>query len=299
MRVTQFLITNMARQRTDAASSAYAEAGRKASASSAVEKRSDDPVTASRVAGLDRFLHELDMLEKNRNTVQTELTLADTIVSSMQDAILNAKDIALAMSSDNLNDADRANSAVAVQKILDQIRGLANRQHPGGKYLFGGLAEDRPPFDDAGEYQGNDGLRMVEIGPGVSIEATVSGRDAFGPNQEVLTSLRGLIFALQNPTVPGDDTTGIKGIQNSLDRLEEARQTLSLARTEIGGRLAILNDVQALSVDLRTSVDYERSGLVAVDIARLAPELTTAKSVLEAVVETSKGLMSQTASWLR
>lgn len=292
MRITQQLISNLVRQRSEAASQAFYEVTRKIGASSAVERPSDDPVAAARLQNINRFGHQLDMLDRSRRTVQTDLTMAESIIGDMNDVLVEAKDVALAMSSDGVNAEDRKNGAVQIERLLNELTGLANRQQTGGRYLFGGLSENQPPLDGSGNYQGDASSRLVEIGPGVQIEATVSGHDVFGPSNEVLTTLRTLVTALNT-----NDTTQIRA---SLDDLDQARDIVTLARTEVGSRLATINDIDVLSGDLRVTMGLEHAAITGIDLAELAPQLSAAQNVLQAVVQTSQTLMQQaSAAWLR
>lgn len=293
MRITQQLVANLVRQRNEAAAARFYDITSRVSASTSVERPSQDPVRATRINNIERFTHDLDILDTSRRTIKSDLTAAESLVASMQDIVLSVKDIALSMASDTVNADNRANASREVQRLLDQLVGLANRRQPGGKYMFTGLAENAPPIDTAtGAYRGDNMSRLVEIGPGVSIEATVAGEDVFGPGQEVLTSMRALITALA-----GDDITAIAA---TLDRLDDAHQIVTLGRTEIGGRLATIDDIDNLSLDLRSTANLEHADLTAVDLGLLAPQLSSAQSMLTAVVETTKNLMQQAASsWLR
>ncbi|PKN54048.1 MAG: hypothetical protein CVU56_28565 [Deltaproteobacteria bacterium HGW-Deltaproteobacteria-14] len=293
MRITQQLVANLVRQRNESATARYYDVTSRISASSAVERPSQDPVRAARINNIERFTHDLDMLDNNRRTIKSDLNMAENLVASMQDLLVDAKALALSMSSDNNSEADRKNGAIAAQHLIDQFIGLANQRQSSGKYLFTGLSETTPPIDPAtGTYRGDNMSRLVEIGPGVSIEATMAGADIFGPGEEVLTSMRALVTALA--------TNDTDGIQATFDRLDDAHEILTLGRTEIGGRLATIEDIDSLSLDLRTTASMEHADLTAVDLSALAPQLSSAQNMLTAVVETTRNLMQQAASsWLR
>jgi|GEM_PF-1773626 len=300
MRITQQLVANMVRQRNERASANLYDVTSRVTANSAVERPSQDPVRATRINNLERFAHDLDILDTSRRTIKSDLTAAESLIASMQDILVSAKEIAIGMASDNASDDNRANAATEVQRLLDQLVGLANRRQPGGKYIFTGLSEGAQPIADDGSYQGDSGARLVEIGPGVSIEATITGDDVFGPNQEVLTSMRALIGALTPEDPPNPARDQVQEIRDTFSLLDRGHEYITLGRTEIGGRLATIEDVDNLSLDLRNTAALEHADLTAVDLARLSPELSTAQHVLTAVVETTRSLMQQAASsWLR
>jgi len=292
MRITQSLMTQLTRQGTDRASRALLEATRQINAGTAIERPSDNPIRASRLQLLDRFGADLDRLAHNRRIVETDLTAAEAVLGDMHEAMVRAGELAVAMSSDTMNADDRANAANEVQRILDQLVGLANRRQAGDKFLFTGLAEDQPPLAPGGGFQGNNGARFVEIGPGVTIEATIRGSDTFGPNNEVVTALQGLVQALQTNDLPG--------LQGAIDDVEGGRRILSMARSEVGSRLAAIGDVHILSQDLQTNILIEREELIGVDLARIAPAISSAQVALEAVVSVSQNVLAQLGrAWLR
>ena len=301
MRITQQLVANLVRQRNESASARYYDVTARISASTAVERPSQDPVRATRINNIERFTHELDVLDTSRRTIKSDLTAAESLAASMQEILVSAKEIALSMATGTASVQNRDNASREVERLRDQLVGLANRRQPGGKYMFTGLAENTPPIDGAGNYRGDNQSRLVEIGPGVSIEATVAGEDIFGPDAVVLTSLQALIDALKvgDPLDPTTFPTS-DGIAATFDDLDRAHETLTLGRTEIGGRLATIEDIDDLSLDLRNTANVEHADLTAVDLGLLAPQLSAAQNMLTAVVETTRNLMQQAASsWLR
>lgn len=292
MRISQSFLNNMVRLNSTRASEAVVKASAQLSALSAVEKRSDDPVSAQRLSRLDQADAQLDRFANNRGLVETDLRAADSVLGNMHEMMVRAKEIALSMSGDNVNAEDRANGARAAEGVLAQILALANQSYDGDKYLFTGLAENRPPFSAAGVFQGNDGARFVEVGPGAKVEATLRGSTVFGDNNEVVTSVQDLITALKN-----NDSDAVRGL---LEDLDASRQTVSLARTEVGARLNQLSEIGNVSNDLRTNIRLEQGNLTGIDVAKLAPELSAAQTMLQTVVETSKQLMAQVGhAWMK
>lgn len=291
MRVSQAFLSNIVRQAADKASRNLLEAGRPIRENTSVPAPSDNPVAANRLMALDRFEREFDRYDKSRTSVETDLTSAEATVTTMHDIVGSAHELALAMGNDGIDPQTRRETAAQAQRYLDQVIAFANRGDAAGRYLFTGLAEDQPALTPAGTYLGNDGRRFVEVGPGMEVEATLRGQDVFGPNNEVITALQDLVTALNS----GDGTQ----IRNTIDTLDNGRRILSGARSEIGGRIAMMQDVGELSFSLRTAVKSEIASIDQVDVADIAPKIANAEASLEAVVQTSQQLMAQIGkSWL-
>lgn len=292
MRITQSLIAQIAQRRTSQGSSAVFEATQRITAESAIGSPVDNPVAAGRIGRLTTYLNDLDTLGSNRSIVRNDLNAAEVVLDSVNSVIVQAQELSLQMSSDNANAEIRDNGAIAADALFDQLKGVVNQLRSGGKYLFGGLQEQRPPIDDDGNYQGDLGAREVGIGPGQTITATLNGNDVFGPNNEVLTAFRDFSSALRS-----NDADGIRA---SIDKLAEARSIVAGGWTGVGARLATLDSVEGLSEDLKVALELEKIDLTQVDFAKGASDLAIAQTALEAVVLTSRGLLERaSSSWLR
>jgi flagellin-like hook-associated protein FlgL len=291
MRVSQALVANIVRQSADRASKSLLAASKPIREGTSVAAPSDNPVAANRLMALDRFERDFERYDKARVQVETDLTSAESTVTTMHDIVTNARDLALAMANDAIDPQTRREMESQAKRYLDQVIAFANRGDASGRYLFTGLAEDQPALTPAGNYLGNDGRRFVTVGPGMEVEATLRGQDVFGTNHEVITSLQDLVTALAS----GDGDQ----IRNAIDPLDNGRRILSGARSEIGGRLAMMRDVGELSFSLQNAVKAEKASIDQVDVAAIAPRIATAQASLEAVVQTSQQLMAQIGkSWI-
>lgn len=292
MRITQQLVANYVRQGLDRANRSVMDAAKQLQSGTSVETPSDDPVKAARIRQLQGADRDFARFEHNRNTVKSDLDSAEGVLGDIHSLVQQAHDIALAMAGDSPGPGIRGNAAVTVGALVDQMTDLINREQISGKHLFTGTGEDKPALDAAGAYQGNEASRSVEVGPGAHIEGTLRGSEVLGPNNELLASMRSLLTALTN-----DDGAATRA---TLDSLESARQTVSLARTTVGARLARLSDVADSSLSLQTQLATEQSELTAVDVAKVAPALSGAQTMLQAVIATSRQILDQVGTgWLK
>lgn len=292
MRITQQLVANYVRQGLDRANRSVMDAAKQLQSGTSVETPSDDPVKASRIRRLQEAERDFVRFEQNRNTVKSDLDAADSVLGDIHSIVQEAHDIALSMGSDTPGPGIRANAAITVGALVDQLTDLINREQIAGKHLFTGTADGTPALDAAGAYQGNEGSRSVEVGPGAHVEGTLRGSEVLGPNNELLTAMRSLVTALSN-----DDGVATRA---TLDGLEASRQTLSAARTTVGARLSRLSDVAETSLSLQTQLGIEQSELTAVDVAKVAPALSGAQTMLQAVIATSRQILDQVGTgWLK
>ncbi len=292
MRVSQSLIANMVRQGTDRAMRALVAAQRPVQEGTALPTPSTDLLAADRATVLAAFQAELTSHDRARATVTRDLAAIEIALDGMHGLVVEAQDLAIQMGSDTIDATTRQSSAIAAQRLLDQIAALANRRDAGGKYLFTGTAEDLPPLAADHSYQGNDAIRRVEVAPGVTVQATVSGREVFGANDDLIDVMRDLVSAL--------DSGDAGAVRDTLDRLGLARERISGVRTDVGMRLGTLADLDEVSIGLSTAIQIEDGELRGVDLARVAPALQSAQTMLEAAITTSQQIMAQLgAAWFR
>jgi flagellar hook-associated protein 3 FlgL len=298
MRITQQLQTNQIRQNSGRASERLNRAIQQIQEDTSVPSASVDPVKAARIAAIDERLRNHEALGRSRSTLRSNMNLADTTLGSLADRVGAMRDQALSVVTDNVSDEDRKNVAVALRRELDTIIGLANTRDGGGRFLFGGLADGVAPFAADGTYNGDTNSREVEVAPGVRMDATLSGHDLFGPldggtgpANETIAALTNLVVALE----AGDPATA----RNQLTAINKGHDQLITARTKVGGRLATLENLDMVGLDLKTTLATERGDETAVDIGRLSSVIANAQANLQAIIETSKTLMSQSAAnWL-
>jgi flagellin-like hook-associated protein FlgL len=285
MRISQPLMSNLVRQSTERATRELLAANKPIADQASIASPSEDPVKASRIASLDRVMNEQDRLSLTRGMVLNDMKNAESTIESLHDVIVSAKSLAVQMGSDTIDPDTRRTAAAEARRLFEQAVAFANRADATGKHQFAGLAENAPPLTSTGVYQGNDGQRFVEVGPGISVEATLRGSDVFGPSNEVMNSLSNLVTALES----GESAS----VRATLDELETGRVTLSHARTDVGARIATLQDMEDLSFSLKVSAESERDSLLGVDIAAVAPRIQVAQTMLAAVIQTSQQIMAQ------
>ncbi len=284
MRITQSLISNVVRQGADRAAQALLEAQRPVYDGTSLGAASIDPARADRVALIDRFDAELARHDASRNTVHGSLSNTEIAMQGIHDAIVEAQDLALQLGTDTVSPEVRRAGAATVRGLLDQIVALVNRPDESGIYPFTGTADGAPALSAARTYQGNDAARMVEVAPGVTVAATVAGRDVLG-NDELVATFDALASALAS----GDADL----VRATFDDLESSRSRVSSTIQDVGGRMAILDDLGDLTLSLRTSAQIERESLTGVDISTVGPAVQSAQTLLEAVISTSQSLMAQ------
>jgi len=297
MRISQSLISNIVRHGADRAARALMKAQQPLQDGTSLPRPSVDLPRADRASVLDQFDRELERFESARGLVRHDLSSTEQALAGIHDVVVQAQDLAIEMGTDSIDVQTRKDAAAVARRLLEELATLANRRDAGrldggGKFFLTGLAENQPPLAADYHYQGNDGVRLVEVSPGVTIASTMSGRDVFGPNNELVTSLEELATAL--------DAGDASAVRATLDGLSAGRERVSGAWMDAGSRIAMLDDLGELTLSLRTNVQIELGTLKDVDLAQVAPAIQNAQTMLEAVVTTSQRIIAQVGtSWFQ
>ncbi len=127
-----------------------------------------------------------------------------------------------------------------------------------------------------GYYNGNDDDLTVDIGANASISYNINGADAF-------TASGGVdIFKIFDDLTTALESNDQQGILAQLDKLEAARQQVSLAVSKVGARMNRLEIAANNIKDLGLQVAALKSETEDADITELATDLATKELALQA-----------------
>ncbi|TNC99722.1 MAG: flagellar hook-associated protein 3 FlgL [Gallionellaceae bacterium] len=142
----------------------------------------DDPAAAARASELTQTDSANTQFGSNRIAATNVLSLADGVLESVTNLLLDAKDVSAAAANGMLNPAARKSMAADIQGRLQELLGLANSSDGTGNFIFAGAQGKVQPFADTAAgvvYQGDDVQRKVQAAPGRQIPITDSGADIF------------------------------------------------------------------------------------------------------------------------
>lgn len=150
---------------------------------------SDDPQAASRAVGVAQAASVNQQYSDARVSARNALSLEESVLNSITDAIISAKTRIVQGANGTLNDKDRAAIASDLTGIYESLVGMANTTNGNGVYLFGGFESDAPPFArtatsapdtvDSIAYVGGDSVRAQQVGPTRQMTVGDSGSEIF------------------------------------------------------------------------------------------------------------------------
>ncbi len=157
-----------------------------------VTKPSDDPLAAARVLSARTDEKGATQFIKNLNIAKSFLDYTDQSLGELNDAIVRAKDLAINQSSDGSSTPDSKKGVAAeVSQIYAQMVQIGNRKL-GDRYIFGGNRTLNMPFDQAGNYHGDDADIRIQINKESFMPMNIAGNKVFlgqGIDQSSKTTL--------------------------------------------------------------------------------------------------------------
>ncbi|MGB0588312.1 MAG: flagellar hook-associated protein FlgL [Myxococcota bacterium] len=284
MRISDKMITSFVANKNAAGKASLFEAIGKATSGQAIVEPADDPAGAIRITEYDRLITRLDRYQDNLDNVDHGLRLADQSLVKMVDILGEAKSIAIQMSNDTMGQTDYDAAAQAVIGFNDQLLAIANTRLQDGRYLFGGVDEDTPPYDATGNYQGSLQNRDVEIASGVFIRGTTSGNEGFG-------DAGGQVFNVVNQFVADLQAGNAAGIDQAVGDLNDALDFGIVNLARIGARGQYLDEVAFTNDELQLHFSIEKARFEEVDLVSEYTKVSAAETALNSIVELSSRLL--------
>lgn len=145
-----------------------------------IQRMSDDPVAARRIATIGKTQASMKTWSTNIKSAEALVSQADGVLKSTGNMLVRARELMLSATSDSVNPADRVTIAAELNAIANEIDGLAATRDSNGEPLFA-----------AGS------ARVVRFDADVSFAPVPSASDAFvmGGNS-LSTGLRDAAAAL-------------------------------------------------------------------------------------------------------
>ncbi|MBN1672170.1 MAG: flagellar hook-associated protein FlgL [Kiritimatiellae bacterium] len=224
MRVTNEMTYNMLKSNIMRVSKGIYDLQEQASSGKRLQAPSNDPSSYDAISRLEEDKARLTQFSRNAESLNDELLEADGLLQGVIDILHRGLELTVEASDATKTPVDRQAMAKEVDLLLEGLVDLAN-SNPGGRYLFAGLRTDTAAYaltrDADGmitdiTYQGNTGVRQVEIGQGFTIDANLPGSDFTGEKGVFQTAttdvfsglmqLRDRLLAGENPVEPEEIT---------------------------------------------------------------------------------------------
>jgi len=262
---------------------------REASSGLRLNQASDDPGGAASLVRIEANLEQVRQCSDNISRATGELTTADDALASVTDLLIDARELSISMANGSYTAAERADAALQVQQIREQLIAIANTEFD-GKHIFGGYRTEAAPYDPTGTYLGDGNTRLILAAPGLQVGVSISGDEVFNPvsGQDVLTNT-GVLASLQTALATNDLT----GIQNATAALGEAQTQVTSARARLGIDLDRLMSLDSMMGSRLVQLAGARAEVRDADAVESLSSLVLAQQSLTATLKVSAQVLSK------
>jgi flagellar hook-associated protein 3 FlgL len=274
---------------------------------------SDSP-QAGVIADLSDSLVRIDGHEKRVEMGKSFLSFQEQVITQSSSIIVRAKELASQMANEVHSVDSRRSAASEVWGLRNQLANLGNATYQ-GRYIYGGIDDDDPPFDqdvttyatfgsadsqtryvfdqfDAPPTITNPADRQIQVTDTQFVKVSTNGSEIFS---NALASLEKLGRALEGYrtdsttpdytqlTQPDDYSEQSQIITSTIDELESARvNDIQPEVSSIGERIKRLELAGEVLASSKTSVQELLGSLRDADITESATNLSLAQTALQA-----------------
>jgi flagellar hook-associated protein 3 FlgL len=171
----------------------------------------EDPIAASQSLDLQRAIDQNAQYRTNAGLAESRLKLSESTLGAVGDNLQRLRELAIQASNATETVETRRMISTEVRQRLDALLQLANTQDGNGRYLYAGYTTGVRPFvaTAAGyQYNGDQGQRLVQIGPGRQIADSDSGASIF----QLVRNGNGTFVAAPDPANSGSGVVGARGV---------------------------------------------------------------------------------------
>ncbi len=292
MRVTQGMIYENARRNTGRAREAAEAAQQQASTGSRIRHPADDPAGSALLVSFNLNGERFDAIAKAVGAASDEIQQVDSALGDVNDALTRARLLAVQFANSGYSASQAGGAAEEVKGIIGRMVASMNTRF-GNRYVFGGTKDDAPPFDSAGSYLGDAGVREVEVAPGVRQQTNVDAR-AFMKG----TGLPGGVdvFAALSQLQAALASYDPAQVQGTLSSLDQGINQVSAATAQTGAVMNAL-DTGAKAAKVSSAQSKESASKVGeVDIIEASINLQATQTALQATLQaTAKSFRAEPA----
>jgi flagellar hook-associated protein 3 FlgL len=143
-----------------------------------VNKPSDDPIASAKILTNRTENKNLEQFEKNISFAKSFLETSEASLIQVSEALVRAKELAIQGASDTNGGAPREMISSEITQIYNSLVEVSNRRL-GERYIFAGHKTLTAPFNEEGEFAGDDGEIKIQNQKGQFVAMNLSGNRIF------------------------------------------------------------------------------------------------------------------------
>ncbi|WP_162850691.1 flagellar hook-associated protein FlgL [Amnibacterium kyonggiense] len=287
-----------------------------------VAKPSDDPVAAASILKVLNQQSANAQYTTNIADGLTWLSTADSTMTSSENLVRQAKDLAIqAGNSGTATPASRNAIATQLEGIRDDLLSAANTK-VNGRSIFAGTSDAAAAFTAAGVFAGSTTTtsttngttttstvtgsvqRRIGSEPTDLVTVSADGSAAFGAgttaSPSVFQQIQGVIDALRSPGYDTDTPDPVTGrtpkeaVTAGIDLLNTALTNLSAQHAVLGANYARMTSAKTQNATTATALETQRSGLQDADTTKTLLDLKTQELAYQTALQVTAQVIQPT-----
>lgn len=149
---------------------------------------SQAPIQTARSMDFNSQLNNVDQFKKNVDQANSWMETTESALTDANEVLHRARELTIYGANDTLTETERENIATEVEQLKQELLAITETKH-GDRYVFGGQQTGEKPFDDKGNYLGDNRRLMREINPGVEMAVNTTGEEGFADAIDAMDNL--------------------------------------------------------------------------------------------------------------
>jgi flagellar hook-associated protein 3 FlgL len=246
---------------------------------------SDDVVAYQRLATLKQGKADDLATKGNVGLAQSLLQQSDSTLTSVENSLQQAAELALQAGNGTLTDSARATISTQLKGVLADLVKLANTKDARGQPLFGAATGDTAVTvgaNGAVSFTGTGTPPAIPLGDDQSIVATDTAARVFGGVQTAngTTDAFAIISKLAAAIDAGGNVSS--AVSEATDGINASLTQVGTVRGSVGARAARLELVSDQLTDTAANREIDRSALEDTDVTATITELQKTMTILSA-----------------
>lgn len=250
---------------------------------------SDDVLGSTQILALNKVIDTHLQYGENADSATGRISQEENALTQSIDVLQRARELAIQSENTSLTGSNRANIAIEVRELLNEVMSSANEKDANGEFIFSGFNVATTPFTATEvpvgsglftyAYTGDMGQRNVQIGETRFIAVGDPGQSVFvdipesgGGTQNIFETLEQFALSLE---------AGLPSATITTD-LDLAMEHLSGFRTQTGARQNSIESHQALNEDIIFQGQKTLSSIEDLDFAEAVSRLNLQLATLQA-----------------
>jgi len=280
MRVSTSMMYDLGRNAMQRQTSDFLHTQQQLASGRRILKPSDDPVSAARALEISQSRSVNSQYLENQGYAKDSLRMVEGTLSSVTELITYVRTRAVEAGNGTLSQSELDSMASDLRAQYEQLRGLANTRDGQGNYLFSGYRLNDQPYPGtlgATSYQGDDGVRRIQVSASRVMPVSSPGDQVFGDGASGLfADLGNLITRLESGNFSSTDVgTAVNAMDAALDQVLRER-------AGVGSQLVELDALENVAGDYELQYAQSLSNLQDLDYAEAVSRFSLQQTLLEA-----------------